>query len=65
MLDAAVIAKQKKLNVGCWGYNDTIKIHIRELFKKYEEGMIGEIGSAQAWWNNEGVWVNKRQYNRD
>jgi predicted dehydrogenase len=26
--------------------------------------MIGDITSAQAWWNNDGVWVRKRQPNQ-
>jgi predicted dehydrogenase len=34
----------------------------RELFKRKD--LIGDITSAQAWWNNDGVWVNKRQYNQ-
>jgi predicted dehydrogenase len=25
--------------------------------------LIGDITSAQAWWNNDGVWVRKRKYN--
>jgi predicted dehydrogenase len=31
----------------------------RELYKRKD--LIGDITSAQAWWNNEGVWVNKRK----
>jgi predicted dehydrogenase len=63
VLDAAVIAKQKKLNVVV-GLQRHYQNSYKELYKKYKEGMIGEIVSAQAWWNNEGVWVNKRQYNQ-
>ena len=33
----------------------------RELYAKMKAGMIGDITSAQAWWNNEGVWVNPRK----
>jgi predicted dehydrogenase len=36
----------------------------RELYKKFKDGAIGDIVSAQAWWNNEGVWVNHRKYNQ-
>lgn len=63
VLDAAVIARQKKLNVVV-GLQRHYQNSYRELYKKYKEGMIGEIVSAQAWWNNEGVWVNPRQYNQ-
>jgi predicted dehydrogenase len=31
----------------------------RELFKRKD--MIGDITSAQAWWNNDGVWVRPRK----
>ncbi len=63
VLDAAVIAKQKKLNVVV-GLQRHYQNSYCELYKKYKEGLIGEIVSAQAWWNNDGVWVNKRQYNQ-
>ena len=26
-----------------------------------KKNMIGDITSAQAWWNNDGVWVNPRK----
>jgi predicted dehydrogenase len=60
VLDAAIIAKQKKLNVVV-GLQRHYQNSYRELYKKYQEGLIGEFVSAQAWWNNEGVWVNARQ----
>lgn len=60
VLDAAVIAKQKKLNVVV-GLQRHYQNSYRELYKKYKEGMIGEFVSAQAWWNSEGVWMNQRQ----
>lgn len=63
VLDAAVIARQKKLNVVV-GLQRHYQNSYRELFKKYKEGLIGEITSAQAWWNNEGVWMNPRKYNQ-
>jgi predicted dehydrogenase len=63
VLDAAVIARQKKLNVVV-GLQRHYQNSYRELYKKYKEGMIGEIVSAQAWWNNDGVWVNPRKYNQ-
>jgi predicted dehydrogenase len=63
VLDAAVIARQKKLNVVV-GLQRHYQNSYRELYKKLREGMIGEIVSAQAWWNNDGVWVNPRKYNQ-
>ena len=60
VLDAAQIAKQKKLNVVV-GLQRHYQNSYRELYKKYQDGLIGEFVSAQAWWNNEGVWVNMRQ----
>lgn len=63
VLDAAAVAKQKKLNVVV-GLQRHYQNSYRELYKKYKEGMIGDIVSAQAWWNNEGVWVNPRKYNQ-
>ncbi len=60
VLDAAVIAKQKKLNVVV-GLQRHYQNSYRELYKRSQDGMIGDIVSAQAWWNNEGVWVNMRK----
>ncbi len=60
VLDAAIIAKQKKLNVVV-GLQRHYQNSYRELYKRLQEGMIGEIVSAQAWWNNDGVWVNMRK----
>jgi predicted dehydrogenase len=60
VLDTALIAKQKKLNVVV-GLQRHYQNSYRELYKKYKEGMIGEFVSAQAWWNSEGVWMNPRQ----
>jgi predicted dehydrogenase len=60
VLDAAIIAKQKKLNVVV-GLQRHYQNSYRELYKKYKDGLIGEFVSAQAWWNNDGVWVNMRK----
>ena len=60
ILDAAVIARQKKLNVVV-GLQRHYQNSYRELHKRMKDGMIGDIVSAQAWWNNEGVWVNLRK----
>lgn len=60
VLDAAEIAKRKKLNVVV-GLQRHYQNSYRELYAKYKEGLIGDFVSAQAWWNNEGVWVNPRK----
>ncbi len=59
VLATAEIAKQKKLNVVV-GLQRHFQNSYRELYKRKE--MIGDITSAQVWWNNDGVWVNKRKY---
>ena len=61
VLAAAEIAKQKKLNVVV-GLQRHYQNSYRELYKRKD--MIGDITSAQAWWNNDGVWVNKRKYSQ-
>jgi predicted dehydrogenase len=61
VLAAAEIAKQKKLNV-IVGLQRHYQNSYRELYKRKD--LIGDITSAQAWWNNDGVWVRKRQYNQ-
>ncbi len=61
VLAAAAIAKQKKLNVVV-GLQRHYQSSYRELFKRKD--MIGDITSAQAWWNNDGVWVRPRKYNQ-
>lgn len=60
VLDAAAIAKQKKLNVVV-GLQRHYQNSYRELFKRAQDGMIGDITSSQVWWNNDGVWVKMRE----
>ena len=59
ILEAAEVAKQKKLNVVV-GLQRHYQNSYRELYSLYKNGMIGDIVSAQAWWNNDGVWVKNR-----
>ncbi len=61
VLDVAEMAKQKKLNVVV-GLQRHYQNSYRELYAKKD--LIGDITSAQAWWNNDGVWVNPRKYNQ-
>jgi predicted dehydrogenase len=58
VLVAAEEAKKKKLNVVV-GLQRHYQNSYRELFKRKD--LIGDITSAQAWWNNDGVWVNMRK----
>ena len=61
VLDTAEIAKKKKLNVVV-GLQRHYQNSYRELYSR--KSMIGDITSAQAWWNNDGVWVHPRKYNQ-
>jgi predicted dehydrogenase len=58
VLAVAEEAKRKKLNVVV-GLQRHYQNSYRELFKQKDK--IGDITSAQAWWNNEGVWVRERK----
>jgi predicted dehydrogenase len=60
VLEAAAIAKQKKLNVVV-GLQRHYQNSYRELYKRVKDGMIGDITSGQVWWHNEGVWVKTRE----
>jgi len=60
VLAAAEKAKAKKLNVVV-GLQRRYQSSYRELIKRVHDGAIGQIVSAQAWWNNDGVWVHPRQ----
>ncbi len=58
VLAAAEEAKKKKLNVVV-GLQRHYQNSYRELFKR--KNLIGDIVSAQCWWNNDGVWVRGRK----
>ncbi|HWB26139.1 MAG TPA: Gfo/Idh/MocA family oxidoreductase [Chitinophagaceae bacterium] len=60
VLAAAQIAKQKKLNVVV-GLQRRYQTSYREVMKRVKDGIVGDVISAQAWWNNDGVWVHPRQ----
>jgi predicted dehydrogenase len=60
VLAAAEKAKAKKLNVVV-GLQRRYQNSYRELMKRIHDGAIGDIIAAQAWWNNDGVWVRPRQ----
>ena len=58
VLAAAKIAKEKKLNVVV-GLQRHYQNSYKELFQRKD--LVGDITSAQAWWNNDGVWVRPRK----
>jgi predicted dehydrogenase len=58
VLATAAIAKQRKLNVVV-GLQRHYQNSYRALFAQKDK--IGDITSAQAWWNNDGVWVRPRK----
>ena len=60
VLESAELAKKKKLNVVV-GLQRHYQNSYRELYKRAQDGMIGEITSGQVWWNNDGVWVKHRE----
>lgn len=60
VLEVAEIAKKKKLNVVV-GLQRHYQTSYRELYKRVQDGMIGDITSAQVYWNSDGVWVRPRQ----
>ncbi len=60
VLAAAEKAKAQKRNVVV-GLQRRYQTSYRDLMKRVQDGAIGDITSAQAWWNNDGVWVRPRQ----
>ncbi len=60
VLEVAEEAKKKKLNVVV-GLQRRYQTSYREIMKRLQDGAIGDITSAQAWWNNDGVWVNPKK----
>jgi len=63
VLEMAKIAKQKKLNVVVGLQRHYEKKYI-DLHKKILEGDIGKIRAGQVYWNDGGVWLNKRNPNQ-
>lgn len=60
VLAAARKAKANKQNVVV-GLQRRYQTSYRELMKRVHDGLIGDITSAQAWWDSSGVWVHPRQ----
>jgi len=59
VLDAAEIAKSKKLNVVV-GLQRRYQASYRELFKRFNDGIIGDLLSINVWWNQGALWIRPR-----
>ena len=60
VLETAKRAKEKKLNVVV-GLQRHYQSKYIDLKQRIDAGAIGKIRSGQVYWNDAGVWVNKRQ----
>lgn len=60
VLEIAEIAKQKNLNIVVGLQRHYQKVY-RELIKRIHDGQIGDVTSAQAYWDSSGVWVHPRE----
>lgn len=60
VLEAAKVAKAKKLNVVV-GLQRRYQANYIETYKRIQKGDIGQIVSGQVYWNSGGVWVKPRQ----
>ena len=60
VLEAAEVAKQKKLNVVV-GLQRRYQNNYRACLEEIRAGKIGKIISGQVYWNSGGVWVKERE----
>lgn len=60
VLETAEKAKAKKLNVVV-GLQRHYMTSYRELHKRVQDGIIGDITSIQVWWNQGALWVRERK----
>ena len=60
VLAAAELAKQKKLNVVV-GLQRRYQTNYREVLKRIEDGVVGDVVAGQVYWNSGGVWVKTRK----
>ena len=60
VLAAAELAKQKKLNVVV-GLQRRYQTNYREVLKRIEDGVVGDVVAGQVYWNSGGVWVKPRK----
>ncbi|WP_223548915.1 Gfo/Idh/MocA family protein [Aestuariivivens sp. NBU2969] len=59
VLEAAKLAKQKKLNVVV-GLQKRYQTEYLEVNKRIKNGELGKVISGQIYWNGAGVWVRPR-----
>jgi predicted dehydrogenase len=62
VIEAAKKAKEKKLSIVA-GTQRRHEICYNEAFKRIHDGEIGKVESAAVYWNQGGLWMNKRQPN--
>lgn len=60
VLDAAEVAKSKKLNV-IVGLQRRYQTSYLEMYKRFKDGIIGDVLSMQVWWNQGSLWVKPRK----
>jgi len=60
VLEAAKMAKQKKLNVVV-GFQRRFQNNYKEAVKRIHDGLIGNVVAGQVYWNSGGVWVRPRK----
>ncbi len=60
VLKTAEEAKRKKLNVVV-GLQRRYQTSYLELMKRIKDGAVGDVTSAQVYWDSDGVWVHPRQ----
>ena len=60
VIAAAKVADEKNLKVVC-GLQRRYQNTYLDTLAQIETGVIGEITSAQVYWNSGGVWIRKRQ----
>jgi predicted dehydrogenase len=63
VLEAAKVAKAKKLNVVV-GLQRHYQASYIEAYNRIQKGDIGQIVSGQVYWNSAGVWVRPREFNQ-
>ena len=60
VLKASELARQKGLAVAV-GLQRRHEPHYRQMIQKLQDGLIGDIVLARAYWNGDGVWTRPRE----
>ncbi len=61
VIEAAKVADQKNLKVVVGLQRHYQNVYLEAFKKVHEEGLIGDIIGAQAWWNGNRPWIVARQ----